>query len=238
MQVSADLAPFLGAVDSIQAIVQKATTPQEAAVQAQALGVDPELVEELMRRLRSDEKRNFVQRSVTSREVAEALFGVLLDAEKGGRPAATALWSTTRQALNELNGRLRRAFGDLQAAVLELDGKVSPSLKQVGSVMLELYDAAYADRLAFHPNLEELAGILATGQGSEPWQLALAAAWAQTNPGRPVPTATDLEARLLDPVWFESLVARGPGPWETLRTQAEVQRAHRNVGEALADVQH
>lgn len=130
---------FFGAVESLQGIVQKATTPQEVVTQAQAIGFDPDVVDELMRRLRAQEKRNFVQRRVTTKEIAETLLGVLVESDKAVPQAAV-----TRQALRAVGQRTAKAFNDLHDAVTELGGFAGPSLHQVGTALLDTHAAALA----------------------------------------------------------------------------------------------
>jgi hypothetical protein len=138
-QPAEGLEAFFGAVESLQGIVQRATTPQEIAAKAQQIGFDPELVDEMMRRLRAVEKRNFVQSRVTTKEIATALLGILIETDTAAPQAGI-----TRQALRAIGQRTAKAFNDLHDAVTELGGFAGPSLRQVGTALVETHDAAVA----------------------------------------------------------------------------------------------
>jgi hypothetical protein len=137
-QISEGLEHFFGAVDSLKAIVEQARSPAEAVAEARAAGlvIDYEVVDEVMRRFRAQENRNFVQRVPLS-EIAKMLGGVL-DTD------AAPQWAVTRRSLHRIGQLTSKAFHDLDAAYQELGGFTGPSLHQVGDGLVDIYASALA----------------------------------------------------------------------------------------------
>ena len=232
----ADTLTLSGAVESLQRIVSNAPSHEAMRDQAAAEGFDPDFVDEVMKRVRGEANKNFIQRRVSMKQVSEAVLGLLVeqdDAELGTRTSRDVLWHQAWEAIKKSGEKLGRLFVELDAAILdELEGLYLPgAVTKLGAAKLAMFRPVLEARINAHENLLKVSAEIAVwlkqaegvgerqledrlrqvaGKESEsaPWKVALAAAFAKSDKAKrgEDPSAEDLAEMFLNLGLLEELM--------------------------------
>jgi len=231
----ADTLTLFGAVQSLQRIVSNAPSQEAMRHQAEAEGFDPDFVDEVMKRVRADSNKNFLQRKVSTKAISAALLGLLDetdDADGTQRGSRAMVWHQAREALKKSGEKFGVWFGEVDEAMEELEGLYFPrGLTKLGDAKLAMFRPFLEARVYAENNLHKLGEQLTTwlkqtaglderqleahllrvaGKEAEsaPWKLALAKAFARTTKGKrgEEPSAEDLAEMFLNLGLLEELM--------------------------------
>jgi hypothetical protein len=223
-------------VESLQRIVQNAPSHEAMRDQAAAEGFDPDFVDEVMKRVRGEANKNFIQRRVSTKEISEALLGLLHDTDDADgdvRGSRAMIWHQAREAIKKSGEKIGLMFSEIDDAIMEeLQGLyITGALTKLGDAKLAMWRPVLEARINAHDNLvkvsEEITTWLkqAAGAGerqleavlkqvagkeaeSAPWKVALAMAFSKTEKGKrgEDPTAEDIADMFLQLNLLEQLI--------------------------------
>lgn len=211
-------------------------SPQVIRTTAQKAGFDPDLAEQVARRLSKDETTQILGRQFSRSDISDALVSLLLDESAPTRQEA--LSATVRAALKDAGKLLGVALADIYEQVSQFGMGLYPTLPELANeihqylVMLEQKGDGQRSLLA-------ALQTLANSENLDPWKASLLRVWLRSTRYRAggLVTESDMIDFFGDDQSLGALKREdADGPWDVYAAQAKSVRSHRNVGDALADL--